>query len=160
MPDNRTEHNRTRSLDPYKVKRLRELTGESMMDCKRALFRADGDLEKAREGLSSLGHGGCRLVNPVRRKSSYEKGLTLLQEIWDHMPCQDKQWFLKTDPMMMHFNLGAHLRNECGMWNQVWVADVIDGVDYAIDHPDAVSMRVIRDFQALVIKAQTEKGQL
>jgi len=42
------------------VKRLREITGAGMMDCKKALQEADGDLDKAQEilrqrGLASFG---------------------------------------------------------------------------------------------------------
>ena len=37
------------------VKKLRDLTGASMMDCKRALESAEGDFEKAREYLKEQG---------------------------------------------------------------------------------------------------------
>ena len=37
------------------VKRLRELTGSGMMDCKRALEQSDGDIEKAVELLRIKG---------------------------------------------------------------------------------------------------------
>ena len=35
------------------VKKLRDLTGSGMMDCKRAIEESDGDLDKAVELLSS-----------------------------------------------------------------------------------------------------------
>ena len=37
------------------VKQLREATGAGMMDCKRALIEADGDLERATELLREKG---------------------------------------------------------------------------------------------------------
>jgi len=40
------------------VKRLRDLTGAGMMDCKRALSEADGDLDKAQELLRTKGLAG------------------------------------------------------------------------------------------------------
>jgi len=40
------------------VKRLRDETGAGMMDCKRALVEAGGDLEKAREILRKAGKAG------------------------------------------------------------------------------------------------------
>jgi elongation factor Ts len=40
------------------VKRLRDETGAGMMDCKRALMEAGGDLEKAREILRRAGKAG------------------------------------------------------------------------------------------------------
>lgn len=43
------------AVDPESVKRLRELTGLPMMDCKRALEKAGGDVEKAHEELRKAG---------------------------------------------------------------------------------------------------------
>ncbi|MER5933384.1 translation elongation factor Ts [Streptomyces sp. NPDC002054] len=40
------------------VKKLRELTGVGMMDCKKALEEADGDVEKAQEALRIKGQKG------------------------------------------------------------------------------------------------------
>jgi elongation factor Ts len=40
------------------VKRLREMTGAGMMDCKKALQEADGDLDKAQEVLRVKGLTG------------------------------------------------------------------------------------------------------
>jgi elongation factor Ts len=40
------------------VKALREATGAGMMDCKRALVEADGDMEKASEFLQQQGKAG------------------------------------------------------------------------------------------------------
>lgn len=50
--------NRTRSrmnIDAKQVRDLREKTGAGMMDCKRALMEANGDLEKAIENLRKSG---------------------------------------------------------------------------------------------------------
>ncbi len=43
-------------VDPAAVKKLRELTGAGMLDCKNALEEADGDFEKAKEILRQKGH--------------------------------------------------------------------------------------------------------
>ncbi len=43
------------SVDPALVKQLRERTGAGMMDCKKALERHDGDLEKAADWLREHG---------------------------------------------------------------------------------------------------------
>lgn len=43
------------AIDPTLVKRLRDLTGAGIMDCKRALQEADGDLERAIELLRKRG---------------------------------------------------------------------------------------------------------
>lgn len=42
-------------IDPNKVKELREKTGAGMMDCKRALAEAGGDMEKAADQLRQKG---------------------------------------------------------------------------------------------------------
>lgn len=41
------------------VKKLREMTGAGMMECKKALVQADGNLDKAVEVLRTLGIGGA-----------------------------------------------------------------------------------------------------
>ena len=46
------------------VKELREITGVAMMDCKKALIEADGDLESAQDYLrkkgQEIGRASCR----------------------------------------------------------------------------------------------------
>ena len=42
-------------IDSSQVKKLRDITGVSMMDCKRALEGAGGDIEKAKELLKEQG---------------------------------------------------------------------------------------------------------
>jgi elongation factor Ts len=42
------------------VKRLRDMTGAGMMDCKQALIEAEGDLDKAQEILRARGKAGAR----------------------------------------------------------------------------------------------------
>jgi elongation factor Ts len=56
------------------VKRLRELTGAGMMDCKRALQEADGDVERAvqilaEKGMASVGKRAGRSANQGRIES-------------------------------------------------------------------------------------------
>ncbi len=43
------------NIDAKKVKELREKTGAGMMDCKKALIDADGDIEKAIDNLRKAG---------------------------------------------------------------------------------------------------------
>ncbi|MDP3800476.1 MAG: translation elongation factor Ts [bacterium] len=42
-------------IDSSQVKKLRDITGASMMDCKRALEGAEGDMDKAQELLKEQG---------------------------------------------------------------------------------------------------------
>ena len=52
------------------VKRLRELTGAGMMDCKKALEEADGDFDKAVEVLRIKGAQGRRQARRERDRSN------------------------------------------------------------------------------------------
>jgi elongation factor Ts len=47
------------AVDPEAVKRLRELTGAGMLDCKNALEEGGGDFEKAKEILRQKGHSAA-----------------------------------------------------------------------------------------------------
>lgn len=59
-----------------------------------------------------------------------------------------------------HHTMGRWIRNEYGFWHdspltETWRAnvagrDVREGIDYSEDHPDAVSMRVLRRMQELL----------
>ncbi|MFC1784513.1 translation elongation factor Ts, partial [Candidatus Neomarinimicrobiota bacterium] len=43
------------NIDAKRVKELREITGAGMMDCKKALVEANGDIEKAIDNLRKSG---------------------------------------------------------------------------------------------------------
>lgn len=42
-----------------------------------------------------------------------------------------------------HHTLGRHIRNTYKLWEKEHTPVIIDGVDCAEDHPDAISMRII-----------------
>lgn len=77
----------------------------------------------------------------------YQKAIDMLGEIWDNFSDEDKHWFKTSESAGMHLTLGMHLRNHCGMWETPWTPELIDGVDHSPNHPDAISMKAIRDFQ-------------
>jgi elongation factor Ts len=54
------------SISSSEVKKFRDMTGASMMDCKRALESANGDMEKAQEFLAEQG------IKIAEKKSSRE----------------------------------------------------------------------------------------
>ena len=56
MPDNRAEKNRPATIDKELVQKLREISGEGMMACKKALYWAKGDLDKASDYLRNYGN--------------------------------------------------------------------------------------------------------
>lgn len=80
----------------------------------------------------------------------YAAGMELMGEIYANFSESDKEWFKNEPPAAMHHSLGRHLRNHCKMWEIKWTPELIDGVDHSPNHPDAVSSRVIRDYQKLI----------
>jgi len=74
------------SFGPSDIKKLREMTNAGMMDCKKALTEADGDMDKAIEWLRDQGLGAAaKKANKVAaeglvsmkvegKKSSYRRG--------------------------------------------------------------------------------------
>jgi hypothetical protein len=43
----------------------------------------------------------------------------------------------------LHHTFGQFIRNTYKLWSVPWTPVVKNGVDYAEDHPDAISMRII-----------------
>lgn len=80
--------------------------------------------------------------------SSYKEAYDLMGEIWENFSNYDKEWFLEENPIMMHNTLGMHLRNHANLWKLSWEPELIDGVDHSENHPDAISSKVITDFQS------------
>jgi elongation factor Ts len=60
-------------ISSLEVKNLRELTGASMMDCKRALEASNGDIEKAKQWLKD--HG----LQVAEKKSARSTGAGLVE---------------------------------------------------------------------------------
>lgn len=44
-----------------------------------------------------------------------------------------------------HTTLGRSIRNEFKLWDREWKQDIRNGVDHSEDHPDQISMRVIKE---------------
>lgn len=46
--------------------------------------------------------------------------------------------------MNYHHSLGMQIRNHFGLWNYEWEPQIKDGVDCSPEHPDALSMQVMK----------------
>lgn len=77
----------------------------------------------------------------------YERAYALMEEIYKNFSRADKLWFLGENPIRMHSGLGMHLRNHANLWQDTWEPELINDVDCSPNHPDAISSKVIRDFQ-------------
>lgn len=83
----------------------------------------------------------------MEKVTSYERAYSLMEAIWENFSEEDKQWFLSTPAIIMHNDLGMHLRNHAGLWADTWEPYLVSGVDHSQHHPDAISARVLKTFQ-------------
>ncbi len=56
------------------------------------------------------------------------------------LQCEEEE-----DLIQFHHSLGQSIRNEFDLWRYEWEPVLVDGVDYSSEHPDAISMEVIRE---------------
>lgn len=49
-----------------------------------------------------------------------------------------------------HHTLGQDIRNRFHLWSYMWTPEIVDGVDVSEHHPDAISMKVIRNVWEIV----------
>jgi len=43
-----------------------------------------------------------------------------------------------------HHSLGRDIRNHFKLWDTNWIPEIVEGVDFSENHPDAISMEVIK----------------
>ncbi|WP_391560311.1 hypothetical protein [Robertmurraya sp.] len=89
--------------------------------------------------------------------NGYERAYALMGEIYNNFSRADKLWFHAEEPALMHLSLGMHLRNHASLWQDAWEPELIGDVDHSPDHPDAISNKVIRDFQSETKRLEAEK---
>ena len=49
----------------------------------------------------------------------------------------------REDMIQFHHSAGRHIRNHYKLWERTYTPVIIDGVDCAEDHPDAISARIL-----------------
>lgn len=50
----------------------------------------------------------------------------------------------ESELIMYHHSAGRYIRNTYKLWTYEWEPELIDGVDHSPNHPDAVSMKIIK----------------
>lgn len=123
------------NISAAQVKELREKTGAGMMDCKKALVEADGDLEQAvdflrKKGLSAAAKKAGRITSEGKVASyiSDDGKIGVLHEV----NCETD--FVAKNPDFISFveNLGPHIAKkaplcikdgEGALVDQKWIAD-------------------------------------
>lgn len=65
----------------------------------------------------------------------------------------------KDDLIGYHHSAGRFIRNHYKLWETSWTPEIVDGVDYSPNHPDAVSMQIIERVWELV-KQEKQNEQL
>lgn len=61
---------------------------------------------------------------------------------------EERKDFIECDESRLvgyHHSLGRQIRNEFGLWEIKWTPDIKNGVDCSPNHPDAVSMSIIKE---------------
>ena len=86
----------------------------------------------------------------------YERAYELMQEVYQNFSRVDKLWFLGEEPIMMHHSLGRHLRNHADLWKDRWEPELVGGIDHSPNHPDAISSKVIEDFQKVAREQEAD----
>lgn len=74
--------------------------------------------------------------------------VTELQKHFKDIPIQDQIVFinsLESDLIDYHHSVCAEIRERFNLWCYPWQQQLFDGVDYSPEHPDAVSMRVLKE---------------
>lgn len=67
---------------------------------------------------------------------------------------KDKVLFKQTDISQVisyHNTLGRSIRNHFSLWENEWEPEIVDGIDISEDHPDAVSMKIIKRVHEMVL---------
>lgn len=79
---------------------------------------------------------------------SYDKAYEVMKDIWYNQFVEgERSWFKLRDHIELHSTMGQYIRNEAHLWDTEWQPLIIDGVDHSHDHPEAISARVIKQFQ-------------
>lgn len=47
------------------------------------------------------------------------------------------------DMIQFHHTAGMNIRNEYSLWKHKWTPVIVNGVDMADDHPDAISAKIL-----------------
>lgn len=79
---------------------------------------------------------------------NFERMVSTVQE-WINQDPEFKKEFMNCsyDDLILyhHHPLGTRIRNEFKLWETEWEPKLIDGIDCAEDHPDAISMRIVEE---------------
>ena len=51
----------------------------------------------------------------------------------------------EADLIQFHDSLGRSIRNEFELWSEPWTPELVNGIDYSPDHPDTISMKIIKE---------------
>ena len=79
---------------------------------------------------------------------SFEDMVTEVTQWYLNSPDDAQIEFQRTpenDLHILYLTIGRDIRNHFKLWEIEWQPVIIDGIDIADDHPEAVSMRVITE---------------
>ena len=72
----------------------------------------------------------------------------IVTNLTEYVPLADREVLRDTkadDLTRYHHGFGTAVRNHFKLWENPWEPELRDGVDYSPNHPDQISMRIIRE---------------
>lgn len=69
-------------------------------------------------------------------------------QVYNNVPISDQFDFKhasESELIEWHDSLGRDIRNEFGLWDTPWEPVLVEGVDMSPNHPDAISMDIIKE---------------
>ena len=92
-------------------------------------------------------------VKKVFTEEFIDNCVTTVLEWFEKAEEKEKEYFKnmkKEDLCLLHHTLGMNIRNHFKFWEFSYTPKIIDDVDYAEDHPDAMSMKVIERVHTII----------
>jgi len=74
----------------------------------------------------------------------------IANDIVQNLNEEDKQFIKESDGIGLHHGFGTWIRNTYHLWETPWTPKIVDGCDYAEDHPDQISARIIEKVKRLL----------
>ena len=103
-----------------------------------------GGLNQARELIKEH----FKPEKPYIRETSVAEMADVVMSWLDKLPLDVAEEFrvVPYDDLIQFKNLlGMNIRNEFRLWEKKWTPMLVNGVDFSPDHPDAISMEVIKE---------------
>lgn len=83
----------------------------------------------------------------MNERPTYEEMVKEVLLWFDKSTAEDQQRFINTPEeniILYHNTLGRRIRNHFDLWKYTWEPNLKNGIDFSPNHPDAISIEVIK----------------